>query len=269
MKVIKKPLLAVIIFLLTQAAFVFLAGLITNPITPVLYFLALLLSGGITTFALYKLHMIHESTIHPWRISWQYVHLGIISVMLGIFAADLISANYLHLPDLMKMHFTEMATSTWGVLAIVVIGPLVEEIVFREGVLGYMIRHDANKWGSIFFSALLFGLVHINPIQIPFAIFVGILLGMIYVKSKSILFTGFIHCLNNAIAVMEMRYLGETYSEFNIADILGYSLTKGYILVCLTLCVLFMIEFIKKYHRPSDERRHRRHRHREAVAEQA
>lgn len=268
MKVIKKPLLAVIIYLLIQAAFTLLASFIANPITPFLLFVSLLLSAGITTFALYKLHMIHESTIHPWRISWQYVHLGVISVMLGIFAADLISANYLQLPDLMKMQFTEMAASKWGVLALVVVGPMTEEIVFREGVLGYLIRHDANKWASIFFSALLFGLVHFNPAQIPFAFFVGILLGIIYVKSKSILFTGFIHCLNNAVAVMEMRWLGESYSEFNISDILGYDLAKWYILICLTLCVLFMIEFMKSYHRPSDNRRRRHHHHhREATAE--
>mgnify|MGYP002869793371 CR=1 FL=1 len=177
MKVIRKPLFAVIIYLLVQAAFTLLAGLIANPITPVLLFFSLLLSGAITTYALYKLHMIHESTIHPWRISWRYVHLGVISVMLGIFAADLISANYLQLPDLMKMQFTEMAESKWGVLAIVFVAPLTEELVFREGVLGYMIRHDANKWVSIFFSALLFGLAHFNPAQIPFAFFAGFLLG--------------------------------------------------------------------------------------------
>lgn len=258
MRVLRKPVLALVIFLLMQGIVALLANWIVNPMTHTSLAVSLILSNLITILILQRIHMIRPSTLHPWRINWRYAHLGVIAVFLGIFAADLLS-TILNLPNLMENEFMALARNPLGILAIVFIGPIAEEVVFRESILGYMLLHDVDRWKAILFSALLFGLIHFNPAQIPFAFIIGILLGIAYAKSRSILFTSFIHIINNGIAILEMNLLGESYSEFDIVNVLGgMPLTIIYIIACTILCIIFTREFMQKYHRPADNRRRRR-----------
>lgn len=258
MKTLLKPILAIIIFLLAQGFVSLSAKWIAPSMTPTLLAASLIVSGLITILILRQMRMIRPSTLHPWRISWRYVHLGIIAVFLGIFAADVL-CSMLHLPDFMESQFMSLAQNPLGILAIVFIGPITEEVVFRESVLGYMLLHDIGRWKAIFFSALLFSLIHLNPVQIPFAFITGILLGIVYAKSRSILLTSSIHILNNAMAVIEMNILGENHADFDIVKILGGQLfALAFFVGCAMLCIIFTREFIHKYHRPAA--RHHRHR---------
>ena len=81
----------------------------------------------------------------------------------------------------------------------VLIGPICEEIIFRGIILeGLLTRYTTKK--AIIYSALIFGIIHFIPIQVVNAFFIGIVLGWIYIKTKSLWVCIGIHILNNALA---------------------------------------------------------------------
>lgn len=78
---------------------------------------------------------------------------------------------------------------------------LVEEFAFRGVVLGALRRYFGDG-ASILISAVLFGLIHGNLQQIPFAFCVGIVLGYATIYTGSIIPAMLIHALNNSLSVV-------------------------------------------------------------------
>lgn len=102
-------------------------------------------------------------------------------------------------------------------ICIVVVPPLVEEMLFR-GLLLQGLRRYGDGF-AIFASALAFGLYHGNFIQMVFAFLCGIVMGLVAVRTNSLLPSILIHFLNNGIAFsveMITRYRGA--SAANQAD---------------------------------------------------
>lgn len=58
-----------------------------------------------------------------------------------------------------------------------ILGPIAEEIVYRGFVMHTFERAGCGKFCSIFASAILFGIMHANPTQSVFAIYVGVVFG--------------------------------------------------------------------------------------------
>lgn len=77
---------------------------------------------------------------------------------------------------------------------------LVEELLMRGAVLGSVKPYGEDL--AVIVSAFLFGLMHMNILQIPFAFIVGLILGISVIKSGSI-WTGMaIHFINNFMSVL-------------------------------------------------------------------
>ena len=81
-----------------------------------------------------------------------------------------------------------------------VLPALLEELAFR-GFLMQPLRKYGD-WFAIVTSALLFGLIHGNMTQAPFAILAGIALGYVNVVSGSMWTNILLHFLNNLISVL-------------------------------------------------------------------
>ncbi len=81
-----------------------------------------------------------------------------------------------------------------------VVAPLTEEFAMRGVVLGALRKYGDGF--AILVSALLFGLMHGNFVQIPFAFVVGLALGFAVVKTGSVWTGVIIHFINNASAVV-------------------------------------------------------------------
>ena len=77
---------------------------------------------------------------------------------------------------------------------------LLEELTFR-GFLMQPLRKYGD-WFAILTSALIFGLVHGNMTQAPFAILAGVALGYVNVVSGSMWTSILLHFLNNLISVL-------------------------------------------------------------------
>ena len=264
MKAYWKPITAVAIFSITQL----LMGVILVVIgyvkgvnvstSPTYLATSIILSGIVTIALLFALRMVKLKTFDPRRTRWNLAPMAIIGALMGIFAMDLIGEQ-LNLQDYMKEEFQLLANNLWGILAIVVVGPLVEELVFREAIIVSLMHHRVHRKRAILISAIAFGLIHANPAQIPFALIAGIILGTIFVRTRSIVLPLIIHFINNGIAVIEIRLLGQDIEEFKLSDILGGTMAAWcYIIICSTMCIIFLRQFWKKHHR-KHIKKHRRH----------
>ena len=82
-----------------------------------------------------------------------------------------------------------------------VLPALLEELVFR----GYVLRtlRVYGDWFAVMVSSLLFGLMHGNISQIPFAIIVGLALGWLYVMTDNIWVPVAVHFANNAFSLVQ------------------------------------------------------------------
>ena len=81
-----------------------------------------------------------------------------------------------------------------------IVAPLAEEFAMRGVVLGALRKYGDGF--AIIVSALLFGLMHGNFMQIPFAFVVGLALGFAVIKTGSVWTGVLIHFINNASAVI-------------------------------------------------------------------
>jgi membrane protease YdiL (CAAX protease family) len=87
--------------------------------------------------------------------------------------------------------------STLAFLLLVVVGPAVEELLFR----GVMLHRWAHKWGvgrALLVSSVVFGLGHADVLG---AAAFGFVLGLLYIRTGSLWAPAACHMLNNALAV--------------------------------------------------------------------
>ena len=86
-------------------------------------------------------------------------------------------------------------------LSVILFGPIVEELLFRGLIFNEI---DKIKGGAapIILSGLLFGLFHREPVQVVYASILGIILGFVYSKTRSLHLVIFMHMLNNLVATL-------------------------------------------------------------------
>jgi uncharacterized protein len=102
------------------------------------------------------------------------------------------------------------------VLAVSISAPLFEEILFR-GIIFNDFKKAMPVWLAILTQGLLFGLFHGNWIQGVYATLVGIVLGFVYYKYKSIWAVILLHFSYNTISLLLDQWL---HTNLNTTDIL-------------------------------------------------
>ena len=113
------------------------------------------------------------------------------------------------LPDNMKDVFEQMMNNPLGIISIVVMAPLVEELLFRGAIQGHLMRKWKMPYLGIVVSSLIFGVVHGNPAQIPFAFVVGMSLGWMYYLTGSLIPGILMHFINNGSSVLLYALSGD------------------------------------------------------------
>lgn len=94
-----------------------------------------------------------------------------------------------------------------------ILGPIMEEMIFR-GIVLESIRPYNEKF-AIFFSALIFGLMHGNLAQALNGFLIGLVLGTLYAKSKSLLPSSLVHMAMNTVTTLLTVMM---YSDSDIID---------------------------------------------------
>lgn len=117
--------------------------------------------------------------------------------------------------------------------------PIIEEIIFRGIIQKGMINNGVKPRNAILVSALIFGIVHFNPWQFIGAFLLGIVLGVVYFKTKSLLMSIFLHFFNNTIAAIMMKFC-DTDSFGELLQIPNYLILFIGIVIFAFFYYLFM-----------------------------
>ena len=119
------------------------------------------------------------------------------------------------------------------VLFIVLLGPLLEEILFRKLLIDRT-RVFGEK-NAILFAALLFGLFHVNLFQFFYAFGIGLIFGYVYVRTGKVLYTWVMHAIINFCYCVIPGWLFR-YAE-KLMDLYGMTLA-GIVIVGIILLIL-------------------------------
>lgn len=88
-----------------------------------------------------------------------------------------------------------------AIFSTAIVPAICEEYLFRGAILGLLLPFGRTV--AIIGSSVLFGFMHQNPLQLFYTVFMGVILGYIYVKTKSIWACVLLHFFNNLITVVE------------------------------------------------------------------
>lgn len=116
--------------------------------------------------------------------------LSVVGAVIVLSEADNWMRSVLPMPQWLAKFFTDLImakNSFWGSLfALVVVAPLTEELFFRGLVMhGFLSRYSVRN--SVLVSAILFGVIHLNPWQLISGVSLGLLLGWWFVRTRSLL----------------------------------------------------------------------------------
>ena len=198
----------------------------------------------------FLMHNIHfAATFDFSAIRWCPGMLAVVGGFLGALSISIIT-DAMELPDVMLQISLAMSHNICGLFALVIVGPITEELLFREAIAGEMLRRGASPWVAIIVSALAFSIVHLNFdqglyfAQGLYALPLGIIFGIIYYKTGNIVLTSLLHIFNNGIVVAQLYTMNEDIANLSLLEWFGDPL-KAYAamlflgLLCIAVMKLF------------------------------
>jgi sodium transport system permease protein len=92
------------------------------------------------------------------------------------------------------------------IVSVVVLPALCEELVFR-GVILSALSGTSGKWRAILLCGILFGMLHLDPIQFPFTASVGVALSWVVLETGSIVPVVLMHGFHNLVLLLCSRWI--------------------------------------------------------------
>lgn len=198
---------------------VIIGAIIDEPLYEYDYFSGLLPLASFILILCYVSHrtgrtwadMLPLAIIHidyNWRM-WLSVGLSIFG--LGIVLTELSNAVISVLPmsevfqDIFHQSFGKKTSYLSALFVAVVVAPLTEEIVFRGIILKGLLAHCTQN-RAIIWSAILFGLFHLNPWQFSVAFILGFVFAYWVIQTGSLWPAILGHALNNLISVTSLHF---------------------------------------------------------------
>ena len=131
-----------------------------------------------------------------------------------------ILVQWLPLENVLENQFEGLTHTFLGALTISLLAPVLEEVMFRGAIQGYLTRKLGNPWLAMAIAALVFGVYHMNPVQVVYASMFGFILGWMYYRTGSLMSVIVGHVLNNSIATLTMLMFGTATESEMMGEIL-------------------------------------------------
>ena len=161
---------------------------------------------------LFRLRISLFKSIAPKPLLW-----ATLLVLTSIFALN-IFVQWFPLENILENEFQGLSHNVIGAFTIAVLAPVLEEVMFRGAIQGYIMRKVRSPWVAIVVASLIFGVFHMNPVQIVYATLLGVILGWIYYRTGSLISVIVGHVLNNTIATVTELALGAEAEVELLAD---------------------------------------------------
>lgn len=126
---------------------------------------------------------------------------------IGALEIGILTERVMPMPEWIAREFERLFQQSHPVASLVLLTvapPIVEEALCR----GLLLRAMLKRWSvtrSVVLSALVFGGIHLNPWQFFYATWLGLLLGWVYVRTRSLGLCVVLHALNNFLSWVLMR----------------------------------------------------------------
>lgn len=138
---------------------------------------------------------------HPWITLVWVIFMALGTILPSEWLQEQMD---LTMPDGKVKLFETIMSEPMGYLAIGILAPLAEELVFRGAILRTLLKLFDQKlhWIPIFLSALIFGAMHGNSAQFVHASIIGLILGWMFYRTDSIAPGVVFHWINNTVAYL-------------------------------------------------------------------
>ena len=207
--------------------------------------LGLIFSGIAMTWHLIHFKYVKFSLKSFGEIPVKTILLSIPFILAGMIFINLCS-EFTNLADNLQDTFRNMSRNVFGIFSMTVMAALVEELLFRGAIQGHLLRKGMKPLHAILISSAIFGVIHLNPIQVAFAFAIGLIFGWLYYRTGSLV-PGIIgHFINNSIACIQMATLTE--EEFNTTTFEWLGEGPTYAVLALSGAVMIgMFLYLKKH----------------------
>ena len=168
-------------------------------------------------------YKLNSSNFGPFK-GWQLALITVALTFATMVAADVPNywnvklTNALGMEELFNQFKGIMESMTGGpfwssFLLVAIFAPIFEEWLCRGMVLRGLLTKMKPCW-AIVVSALFFALIHLNPWQALNAFIIGVVMGVVYYRTGSLLLTMLIHFVNNGSAVIVTQFTDLSDTDF-------------------------------------------------------
>lgn len=157
---------------------------------------------------------------------------GVSLVLLEIYLSEWLDS---FIPNWSGEQLTNLQMSWLGLLGLVVLGPVMEEVFYR-GIVTRLLLRRYRPWAAIATSGLIFAIIHLNPAQFIPAFTSGMFYAWLYYRMRSLWPGIILHVLNNGFVAFMMRAFPETEDE-TLMEWLGQT---GYVSALAVAAVVFV-----------------------------
>ncbi|MCF0159238.1 MAG: CPBP family intramembrane metalloprotease [Bacteroidaceae bacterium] len=196
-----KPACAVLYFIFFQVLLGMLPLVFSWPLSQAMIVIfSTMFSGMLTVIVLVHFGYVHIGQFRT-ALTSKLLLLFMLLQLLASMGVNVLE-EYCELPDSLSEIMPAVVANPLGILSVAVIAPIAEELTFRGGLMGGLMKNGYSAKTAIWASAITFGLIHMNPVQIVFGAIMGVLLGWAYWRTRSLLPCILMHLANNSFAVL-------------------------------------------------------------------
>ncbi|MDR1876873.1 MAG: CPBP family intramembrane metalloprotease, partial [Flavobacteriaceae bacterium] len=198
---------------LTGYAYRFLAGILNSE--PYILSPVSTLTTYLLIYLVYYLVLLYPRQ-EKFRISYSLKGFGLFPIVLLLFIGQYFISEYVTglIPtegEFFGTLYQSMTNALLGgmnkypevtFISVCVTAPVLEEIFFRGFLLKGMLNNKVRPAKAIVISALIFGGIHFYPWQVVGGVLSGLVLGLVFYKTGSLLSCTLLHFLNNFAAFL-------------------------------------------------------------------
>ncbi len=145
--------------------------------------------------------------------------------------------------------FNKIFESDYGMygafLKVVIMAPVIEELIFR-GVIMHGLMRNYSKFTAVFISALMFALWHLNPWQFPATFILGLVLGILMLRTRSIYLCIIGHAINNGLVLISIEYWDQLKETVFFQSSRSNQLLISALITIISLTLIFLLSQQRK-----------------------